>query len=77
MLFTHKSNPWFMFETSKWLKKFNNYKLELEKDLIETIKKTEDFKNGLIEMEEIKISNPIIVEKIKEVKKVNKRKRKK
>ena len=54
MLFIHSNNPEFTFYTSKWLRKFNKWKLELEKELICFIEKTFDYKNWLIKMEEIK-----------------------
>jgi hypothetical protein len=52
MLVKHKSNPWFMFHTSKWLRRFTNWILHLEDEIVEEIKKTEDYQNWLIELEE-------------------------
>lgn len=53
MKFIHKTNPDFIFSTSLGLRKFSNWKLELEDNLINEIKLTLNYQNWLIEMEEV------------------------
>lgn len=76
MLFLHKTKQDFMFYTSKWLRRFNKWKLYLEDELIENIKWTEDFKFGLIEQEKVIMPKPKKEEIKEEVKKDVKPKKK-
>lgn len=54
MLVKHKTNKSFMFYTSTWIKKFYQWKCKLNKQEVEAIKKTLDYKYWNIEIEEIK-----------------------
>lgn len=54
MLVKHKLNKSFMFYTSTWLKKFYQWKCELNKQEVEEIKKTLDYKYWNIEIKEVK-----------------------
>lgn len=69
MIVKHKTNNEFMFYTDNWIKRFNNWKINLKDKEVEQIKRTEDYKKGLIILEEKKLE-----EKKVENKKVNKKK---
>lgn len=54
MIVKHKTNKSFMFYTSNWIKKFYQWECELNKQEVEELKKTIDYKYWNIEIEEVK-----------------------
>lgn len=75
MLVKHKSNKSFMFYTSTWLKKFYQWKCELNKQEVEEIKKTLDYKYWNIEIKKIEEIKKVKKEVKKEVKTKSKKKK--